>query len=254
MAKNPTPDDDMPDLDLLIDKNSLEKDLPPVDPASILKKPAAETRPPANTPPPPVRSNRRAYRVPLSTGGLARAEEMLSVLRDTRDGRLMVQINDKAYRSLTEDPEVKARFIQLMRELNDTVSKIDDNPPSQEDLEAVVEDFNAPPPPIDADGGMPGDLPRYTLEESMRPTRTGRYESTPMPELNIPQAIESYLQHKLKYTPGFEGRQLHVLSAPGGGVRIQVDDRFFEAVGDVDEPDVREFLSATIQEWQARQG
>jgi hypothetical protein len=36
-------------------------------------------------------------------------------------------------------------------------------------------------------------------------------------------------------------------------VRIQVDDKFYDAVGDVADAEVRAFLSATIQEWQDRQ-
>jgi hypothetical protein len=74
-----------------------------------------------------------------------------------------------------------------------------------------------------------------------------------IPELDIAGAIETYLQHKLAQTPEYAGRKIHVHSAPGGGVRIQVDESFYDAVGDVTDAGVREFLSATIQEWQDRQ-
>jgi hypothetical protein len=44
-----------------------------------------------------------------------------------------------------------------------------------------------------------------------------------------------------------------VRSGVGGGVQIQVDNSYFDAVGDVSDPEIRAFLSATIEEWQERQ-
>ncbi len=116
----------------------------------------------------------------------------------------------------------------------------------------------APPPP--APGGiMPGDLPRFSLEDEPQVVKKragllGRQktEFVPVPELNLAEAIETYLQHKLNHTPQYEGRSIHVHSAPDGGVAIEVDGVFYDSVGDVTDADVRAFLSATIQEWQAR--
>ncbi|PJF22519.1 MAG: hypothetical protein CUN56_05570 [Phototrophicales bacterium] len=236
--------DDLPDLDMLLDPSSLAKELPPIDdtPEAAPKKPA------------PMRYQRGNVRVKMDNGATIPAEEVLSVLRDPRDGRLIVQINNTGYRSLVDAPNTKETFIKIMRELSDVVNKPDNNPPDPaESLPDTPATKSAPPPPISLDGAMPGDLPKYRIEDSIKPTSRGKYEAAPVPELNIANAIEAYLQHKLKHTPEYSGRVLHVLPAPGGGVRIQVDDIYYEAVSDIEDPEVRAFLQQTIQEWQARQ-
>jgi len=35
-------------------------------------------------------------------------------------------------------------------------------------------------------------------------------------------------------------------------VRIEVDGHYFDAIGDVIDPDVRDFLLAMMREWEAR--
>ena len=241
-------DDDMPDLDMLLDASSLSKELPTV---GDVPEPAIAHKPA------PVRYQRGDVRVKMKNGATIPAEEVLSVLRDPRDGRLIVQINNTGYRSLTESPNIKEEFVKIMRELSDVVTKPDDNPPDPSEFIAESKPTkvksSAPPPPVSLDGAMPGDLPKYRLEDSVKPTTRGKYEATPVPEFNIANSIEAYLQHKLKHTPEYDGVILHVLPAPGGGVRIQVDDVFYEAVSDVDDPNIREFLQETIQEWQTRQ-
>lgn len=113
-------------------------------------------------------------------------------------------------------------------------------------------------PPVDADA--PGALPDYkALGASDKVVKTGgilrrnKLELTPLPELNIAAAIEAYLQHRLGATRRFLGRRIHVHSAPSGGVRIEVDGTFFESVNDIEDAEVRDFIAASIQEWQDRQ-
>jgi len=36
-------------------------------------------------------------------------------------------------------------------------------------------------------------------------------------------------------------------------VRIEVDGTYFESVNDIEDDEVRDFIAATIQEWQDRQ-
>lgn len=289
---------DMPDLGTLVDVSALEADTAtnetelehriPDDKPDVLPEqeipaeaqaptPPAEPQPETITPPPSYIDLSSEYldgkkRVRLHTGQLVTAEEVVTVLRDPRDGRLIVQIEDTAYRTLVDTPDVKKRFVRVMRELSTVVTEpdnadLDDLPvesispestTSQPQVEQVEKRTTAPPPPpIDIEGQMPGDLPKYNLDESVKPTSRGifgtKYEAQPLPELNIAASIEAYLQHKLSYTPEYAGRVLHIHSAPGGGVRIQVDDSFYEAVNEVADPEIREFLSATIREWQERQ-
>jgi hypothetical protein len=254
------------------------------------------------TPPPqPIAAPRQArkgtHAVALSDGTSTDAVEVMTIMRDVVEGGLIVQIGDKAYRSVSNDDAVKANFMKVMRELatlvktsTQTAQAVKDeepvvkmpapetqapagevpaslrdllttNEPDSEVVPAPVKPKAAsiPPPPSSPRGDMPGDLPKYKLDDKpVAPKkgggifRRGKLELEPVPELNIAGAIEAYLQHKLKYTPEYDGRSIHVHPAPDGGVAIEVDGRFYEAVSDVAEEDVRTFLAATIQEWQQR--
>lgn len=257
---------ELPDLDMLI-------------PAS----------PPKNDPPVTSHPTRKGtHSVTLNDGDSTEAVEIMIILRDVVDGGLIVQIGDKAYRNLANDDATKNNFMKIMRELAGVVksgapaspkaeepvvespppdmptSASFDDPPSLRDLITAAEAEDKPkpayipPPPTTAKGEMPGDLPKYKLDDKPATPkkgglfRRGKLELEPVPELNIAGAIEAYLQHKLKYTPGYESRSIHVHPAPDGGVSIEVDGKFYDAVGDVDDVEVRAFLSATIQEWQQR--
>jgi hypothetical protein len=131
------------------------------------------------------------------------------------------------------------------------------NTPLPPPLEPAVKAALAPDKP---DDDAPGALPDYkAIGATDKMVKTGgilrrnKLELAPLPELNIAAAIEAYLQHRLGATRRFLGRRIHVHSAPNGGVRIEVDGTFYEAVSDITDEDVREFVSATIQEWQDRQ-
>ncbi|MFW5708928.1 MAG: hypothetical protein ACOCX5_01785 [Chloroflexota bacterium] len=246
---------ELPELDLLLNPTTLKKELPEVEPDNITAAPPAQQLQDTSQPIRPANPRRTGrIQAKLKSGVNITADELLTVMRDPRDGRLVVLVGDTAYRSLVDAPEVKEQFVKIMRELSDVVMKPDDNPPETDTVQTPPpRTASAPPPPVSRDGAMPGDLPSYKLEDSLKPTRHGRYESTPLPSVNIAEAIEAYLQHKLKYTPEFNDRVIHVLTAPGGGVRIQVDDTYYEAVSDVEDEEIRAFLSETIAEWQSRQ-
>jgi hypothetical protein len=128
-------------------------------------------------------------------------------------------------------------------------------PPLEPAVKAALESDKAP-----ADQDAPGALPDYkALGASDKVVKTGgilrrnKLELTPLPELNIAAAIEAFLQHRLGATRRFLGRRIHVHSAASGGVRIEVDGTFFESVNDIEDDEVRDFIAATIQEWQDRQ-
>lgn len=276
-------DADLPDLDML---------------AAMPTAPQAAARP----------ARAGTYNVKLTNGETVQAAEVMVILRDIEDGRLIVQLGDKSYVNLNDHPEAKQKFLKLMKELAQVVSSkpgdpapakaesIDLPPPvpapstpdsrvSTNDLRAELStdaDDNdvplsslvntpkpspktyAPPPPVDPSGAMPGDLPKYKMDDLPLAPRRGiglfgqKKEDKdrlkqPIPELNIASAIEAYLQHKLRYTAEFDGRSIHILPAPGGGVKIEVDGQYFEAVADVTDEPVRAFIATAIQEWQERQ-
>lgn len=229
-APNPPDPADLPDLDFLL----ASADEAPGDPDHIL----------------------------LNTGETIHTEPVLSVRRDPGDGGLLVVIDGVGYRSLADAPQVKARFVQVMRDLNAVVGQpaapTSDLPSAEPSAPPPAPQSSIPPPPVTPDGAMPGDLTDYKAIESNVIESGGLFkrpkiESQPVPELDIAAAIEAYLQHKLNYSPDFRGRHIHVMSAPGGGVRIQVDGKTYETVDDVEDEAARAFLVETIQEWQDRQ-
>jgi hypothetical protein len=277
-ASTPPPpaeyDADLPDLDLLTAR--------PAAPPAPEPAPATAARPGG------VRSG--MHPVQLSDGGQAQAVEVMAIMRDVVDGGLIVQIGDKAYRSLGSDTQFRENFLKVMRELSPLVKGAPPSaaqpaaeppaapPPAEpkttEELQPLRdlmdtkanEDSDPPPPerqrqiPEAPKGVLPGDLPHYSLETQKPITaktgtgflRRGKPDFEPVPELNIAGAIEAFLQHKLDYTPEFADREMHVFPAPDGGVRIEVDGVDYDAVDDVTDPAVRQFLRETIAEWQQR--
>lgn len=126
------------------------------------------------------------------------------------------------------------------------------------DPSMFMESFT-PPPPIDHEGHLPGDLPSYKLDdlqvniESRGAFRKAKVTVDEPPELNIADAIDAYLQHKLRYTPEMDGTKIGIMPSMSGGVRIVVNGQAYEAVDEVAEPKVRAFIQQAIAEWQERQ-
>lgn len=242
--------DDMPDLNLLVGVPARQ---------SAAAMPAS----PAASPPPavPARVARKGtFAVSLSEGGNAEVVEVMAVLRDVVDGHLIVQMGDRAYQPGSADSDFSQRFSKVMRELSSSSSKsaAPTSPPIQTQSAPPAQPPTAStrvsPPPVTPDGRMPGDLPSFRLEDNpvQKHKRGQKSEAKPIPELDIAGAIEAYLQHKLRHTPEFAGRSIHIFPSPDGGVSIEVDGQYFDAVTSVTDPTVREFLSGAINEWQQR--
>lgn len=275
-------------------------DLPPLDMllGDVADEPESTPDPiPAPDEPPKVVQLRSMSRdeqyVQLNTGKIAPAQEVITILRDKDDGRLIIQVGDTAYRTLADSESVKQTFTQVMKELASVITKPDANPPTRKRYvvgqpEAVAKSAppaapsirdlldetpstpkkpepkptpkvkSVPPPPI-SDGSMPGDLPSFKLEDNpLKVEKKGRFggqkiESEPLPQLDIAAAIETYLQYKLQHTPEYAGRQIHIHGTPLGAIRIQVDQNYYDFVDEVADTEVRSFLQATIAEWQERQ-
>jgi hypothetical protein len=258
---------DLPDLDTLLNT--------PIKPNAASARPALREIPP------------EPQQLRLNTGRVTAAKELLTVLRDENDGRLMVQIGATGYRTLVETPAAKKIFSSLMKELGsiiltpDTVvdeepampdNLMDDTPDDMPDIgdlaraqavEAAPEPMPEPtpvkksaPPPRLADGSIPGQLPSYRLDDhpsKVEFNRVGmvkKVDYVPAPDLDIPSAIEAYLQYKIQHNPDFQGREIHVVPSVGGGVRIQVGKNFYDGVDEVADPGVKHFIKEAIAEWQ----
>ncbi len=240
--------------------------------------------------PAPVRAAHPGVQpITLTSGESVEAIELLSLMRDVTGGGLIVQINDKKYRvaGSMSDLEFRNKLKSLMKEVATALGGSAPlvRPPSQmqiphdEGSSASATQNAAPaaspaaaptsaskpaapadPPristPAPAATSAAFDLPKFSLDSTSTPmTRKDLKQaySAPIPQIDIAGAIEAFLQHKLSISQQFPGRQIHVRPAKDGGIRIQVDSQFFEAVGDVSEAEIQAFLKATIAEWQERQ-
>lgn len=298
------PLDTMPDLELLA---ALEAAAPAPKPAPI--------QPSAPISPYHVVTD-DVRKVRLATGHETQAVALLTVLRDERDGRLMIQMDDTAHRSLVDAPDTKRAFTQLMKELSGVITKPDapsgdvrpqaappakpasppptstasQQPASTDDGAAVPTlgsmlskkpQPDAPKPARDdtpaeapepapweppsaqarinkaVGATLPGDLPSYRFDDipsEMKGRRLGfgRVEADMPPIVDIPSAIEAYLQYKLTLPSEYEGRDFHVKPSPGGGVQILVDNAMYDSVDDIPDAGIRKFIRTAIDEWSER--
>jgi hypothetical protein len=219
-------------------------DLPDLD---MLASPAP---PPAAEPPPPPTSETFSLR--LSEGETVEAAPVLTILRDVDSGGLIIQIGDKAYRNppAFADADFRRRFQATLRDLSSSARTPEPKVvPVESPVEPAGDLPTFPSPP-----SIPGDLPKFKLPDApIKPRRGQRPSAEPIPEINIAGSIEAFLQHKLSITPEYSGRSIHVRPAMHGAVKIEVDGVFYDSVGEVEDEEVRQYLAATIEEWQARQ-
>ncbi|MGJ3237681.1 MAG: hypothetical protein ACFE0Q_03145 [Anaerolineae bacterium] len=200
--------------------------------------------------------------VRVANGGEAYAREMISILRDERDGRLLVQIGNTGYRTLNGHDRAKIGFAKIMKELATIVTTPDDNPPPVTRALAISAPSVSPTTPIpDAETVLPGDIrvAKITdLPDAYETGFMGRIKPRKIKpeerveELSIAEAIEAYLQYKIDHTPAFQNRGIHIRSAFGGGVRIDVDGKSYEFVDEIEDDQARAFIKQAIDEWQDR--
>lgn len=195
----------------------------------------------------------------------ADAVEVMRVWRDLSDGTLIVQMGDKRYRSmgeLTNSPDLVRRFSAVVRELYSMVN-------------GGARPTTLPAPDMPALPDMPGGgmkarigmLKDQGADESLvKPggvlrqlgrAATGQSSLQPKGDIvssgGIADMVEEFLQYKLTNHPQFGKRSIHIRPAIDGGVRIEVDGNSYQGIGDVVDPDAREFLFSVMKEWEARQ-
>jgi hypothetical protein len=193
--------------------------------------------------------------VRLDNGREASSRELFSILRDESDGHLMIQIGDIAYRSLKQNEQAKTAFTKIMKELSTVVLQPDTAP-----APGPVAEHEEPshPAALELTDELPPGILRFKKMDELGPTHTvGRFgqvkvnkEKIDVPEVNIAEAIETYLQYKISQNAGFQNRGIHVRPTASGGVRIESEGKTYEYVDDVANLEVRAFIKQAIAEWQ----
>jgi len=167
--------------------------------------------------------------------------ELLRVYRDLADGGLIVVIGDRQFRSLAElrSADLARRFEIVMRDLDALAHPQPPVPPRASQDHDVADDEIAPL----RDRSMLRQVTRMAMGQ---PAETPQEQ----PALSIADQIEDLLQEHLRETPQFAGHTIHVRPALSGGVQIEVNGKFYEGVGDIDEEEVRVLLMAVVREWE----
>jgi hypothetical protein len=176
--------------------------------------------------------------------------ELLRVWRDLSTGSLVVEIGGQQFNSLEHlrNADLERRFVNVVREL-DGLSQPKGSKPTQAPratISPATGKDEAPPPPS---------LGPVSMFRQMGRAAIGQTPTTP--EVSAPQTIadqiEDLLQARLAKLPSFQGRTIHVRPSVDGGVRIEIDERFYDGIGDVDDPDVRALLGDVVREWESKQ-
>lgn len=234
---------DLPDLDMLASPPSPAADPPP-----------SEAAPPPAPEVEPLRPG-ATFSLQLSEGETVEVAQVLTILRDVGDGGLIIQIGERAYRNppAFADADFRRRLQTTLRDLGGAVRVPEPKaapvpPPPPVEPETDQPPMPNIPPPV------PGDLPKFKMPDTpIKPKRGQRPNAEPIPEINVAGSIEAFLQHKLAQSAEYSGHSIHVRPALHGAVTIEVDGVFYDSVGDVADEGVRQYLAATIAEWQARQ-
>ncbi len=127
-------EDELDPLDLLAQARAEAEELGEIPaeeaPAPVSPPPVSPSPTPTPAQPAPSSALHTITSLPifarLENGSVIRSREILSVLRDQSDQRLMVQLADTAYRSLAEDPDAREQFKRVMKELSGTIMQPDD--------------------------------------------------------------------------------------------------------------------------------
>lgn len=183
--------------------------------------------------------------------------EVLRVLRDLADGKLVIEIGGKRYRSLAEiiDPQVKRRFMGNAAALAQfaQVSTAPLSPAAVLWPAPKTEVVDQPPTityPPPQQSVEPSIQPAGTTETAVAPADSQEQPSAPK---TIADEIEELIQLRLHTTPALMYRSIHIRQGAGGGIRVEVDGHYFDSVAEVTDPEVTAFLQSVIHEWEARQ-
>ena len=135
---NPMSDQNQPEQKPSTQSKKIDtSDLPPLDMllGALDEDPEPEPEPIIPDAPPEVVQLRKMEKgvqhVQLNSGQIAPAQEVITILRDEDDGKLIIQVGDTAYRTLSDSPQIKTMFTQVMKELAGTITKPDTTPPTR---------------------------------------------------------------------------------------------------------------------------
>jgi hypothetical protein len=174
--------------------------------------------------------------------------EVMRVHRDLADGGLIIEMDGWQYRDVRQmaDEQVRRRFNAIAQSLmyfgGTSASQAPGVAPSYPSAPAPSVEPSYSPSPV-SQPSQP--LFKFGGDKASKEEQQA--------ELTMADQIEEILQRRLMTQPQFASRSIHILSNPDGSVRVEVDNQTYNGIGDVVEPEIKDFLQDVIREWEKRQ-
>jgi len=216
--------------------------------------------------------------------------EVLRLLRDRVTGALIVEVEGQQYRALRgiKDERVGRQVLQAAADLvrfTGVLQPQGQAEPPQPSLLSTAEpsptDFPVPSPPVleqsppvprtpappsvereflqslvhqerpkEEEAQKPSISPLEFFRRSFTARRRARVQDDMPSPRSFVEEIEEILQRFLRTYPSVISKEVHVGTGWGGGIRIQVENEFYDTPDDIPDPEIRGILKAAIQEWE----
>ena len=207
--------------------------------------------------------------------------EVLRLLRDRVTGALIVEVEEERYRKLSEikDGRVGRQVLQAAADLvrftevlqprqrprtrqpttpapSTLAASVEDEPPAprtpappsveQEFLQSLAQREGV----MEEESKKPSLSPVEFFRRGFAARRAARLQSDVSAPRSFVDEIEEILQRFMRTYPSFIGKEVHVGTGPGGGIRIQVENEFYDTPEDIPDPEIRGIIKAAIKEWE----
>jgi hypothetical protein len=216
--------------------------------------------------------------------------ELLRLLRDPHSNQLMIEIGGQRYTKLSDvdDKKIGQFILKLAAHLlaftngmivTEAGVKSVYNPKVGPLPEPVVSSQLSPPlsptrptspadepfipkPPPEAEAAFLATLhTQSTLQPDPLPPVVpsggglfGRRPPAPapmsLPSLNLAGEINKIVQTRLMYSPLGTNTKVDILSAPDGGIRINVNGKIYNSPDEVADPDIKQLIKESIKQWE----
>jgi hypothetical protein len=223
--------------------------------------PVVEPPEPTHTTPfiPPAAQGRE----PVSEPG----DILLMRVWQDRDGYLVVEVEGQRYRRLFDirdrkiGPQVLETINRLVAFSKGQESRVAPPPPSKKPVPSPA--IASPLPDAIAEEQSQAFLEQLQQQAEAKPQKP-RISMDPMPfrrrsevkerliTLNLADEIDQLLQVRVRASPEFSQRYIHVANAPDGGLRFEVDGVHYGGLEEIPDPQVQALIREAIAEWEAR--
>ncbi len=208
--------------------------------------------------------------------------ELLRLLRDPQSGQLIVEIGGQRYAKLADitDKKIGQYVLKLTAHLlaftngvivTEAGMKSVYKPKLAGVPQPIATSAGAPSPQPPAQStDQPQSLPSQSKVDPLPPLPgltlqspvssqpgglLGRVAQPPpppsnLPGLNLAEEINDIVQARLRYSPLAEDNTVEITSDLSGGIRIQVNGRYYTSPDEVPDPDIKRLIQASIKEWE----